>query len=348
VSILILVLLSAPALPIALIVGLTVGLFLLLLLLLLLCLLLALFLVRRKKPKKVTPVRPLTTVTNDGSDPFDIIGNGSTIPRIVIANANDTIMPVNPKVRPALMRLSSGFHKFGDMVRRSIVGDPNIPDKLGSETDLITTTSDASYGRKVAVLPLGNTPSASGAGRSTDEFGGPVSPVGSPRRAVPGSPPHNVIGVTLRPTPPKPPPVPDTTGFDIKNKNVATVVQRLAKRLRTGISTLRGVPVGASGSGSATYGRTPSGASPPEDVVVGGTDPDQAEAIGPEKTTRPPTSRYVYIPPYLHKQPRGCKPASNFTPVQLKTTWGRHKKTEAAEVAAELAAAERAANEETF
>ena len=53
---------------------------------------------------------------------------------------------------------------------------------------------------------------------------------------------------------------------------------------------------------------------------------DPLPGLGSERP-RPagPTSRYVYIPPKLHREPRGWAPASHAVPAPVKRTWGRAK-----------------------
>lgn len=59
---------------------------------------------------------------------------------------------------------------------------------------------------------------------------------------------------------------------------------------------------------------------------------DPLPGLGPERP-RPagPSGRRVYIPPKLHREPRGWAPASHAVPAPVKRTWGRAKAKLAAE-----------------
>ncbi len=103
-----------------------------------------------------------------------------------------------------------------------------------------------------------------------------------------------------------------------KGGDVATRIQRLAKRLRTGISSIRW-----SGGDKAPE-------NPGMDPERGPEDPaPPLQAIGPERTDPAPNARLVHVPPKLHNMPRGFAPASRMVPQQVRTTWGKTKHKQA-------------------
>ncbi len=99
-----------------------------------------------------------------------------------------------------------------------------------------------------------------------------------------------------------------------EDQKVATVIARLAHRLRNRLSSVRfhGGPAGPSG----------------QDQHVPEYDPEAADAVpgGPTRGRGPGPRKNIDIPPQLHRPPRGFAPASHAVPVgALKSTWGRGK-----------------------
>ena len=113
----------------------------------------------------------------------------------------------------------------------------------------------------------------------------------------------------------QPLPVPVQPSFET-NQKMSTMVERLAKRLRTGISSIRWT--------NGERDRDSRGSQPPEDIENQG-DPD-ADPVGankPKYAKRPPIGPFK---PQLHRLPQGFAPASRVVPSNVKNTWGRNKK----------------------
>ena len=65
---------------------------------------------------------------------------------------------------------------------------------------------------------------------------------------------------------------------------------------------------------------------PGSDATVHRSPADPLPGLGPERPKpQGPNGRYVYIPPKLHREPRGWAPASHAVPAPVKRTWGRAK-----------------------
>ena len=114
----------------------------------------------------------------------------------------------------------------------------------------------------------------------------------------------------------------EANGFELTSDNgkVATVIQRLASRLRTGISSIRwnGEDDGKSSRRSKRSSRPPSD----QDIEAS----QQGDDLDPNKgrfQKRPPIGP---VKPQLHRLPQGFSPASRVTPSAVKATWGRNKK----------------------
>ena len=109
---------------------------------------------------------------------------------------------------------------------------------------------------------------------------------------------------------------PDPNDFQLgEDQKVATVIQRLAHRLRNRLSSVRfsGGPVPPGGD---------------QENQVPQYDPESADAVpgGPERGTGPGPKRHITYPPQLHRPPRGYAPASHSIPLgALKSSWGRGK-----------------------
>jgi len=68
----------------------------------------------------------------------------------------------------------------------------------------------------------------------------------------------------------------------------------------------------------------PPAPAPGSDSTVHCSQADPLRGLGPEQPKRwGPTGSYVFIPPKLHREPRGWAPASHNVPLQVKRTWGR-------------------------
>ena len=62
----------------------------------------------------------------------------------------------------------------------------------------------------------------------------------------------------------------------------------------------------------------------PSDPAVHRPTTDPLPGLGPERPQpQGPTGRYVYVPPKVHREPRGWAPASHAVPAAVKRTWGR-------------------------
>lgn len=110
----------------------------------------------------------------------------------------------------------------------------------------------------------------------------------------------------------------DPNDFNLReDKKVATVIQRLATRLRKRLSSIRYDDPESKRPGINT--------NDPSDVnieVDGVVDPGR---LYPEKNKMPPNKRMIYIPSKLHKEPRGWAPASHNVPRTVINTLGRAK-----------------------
>ncbi len=100
-----------------------------------------------------------------------------------------------------------------------------------------------------------------------------------------------------------------------ENQKVATVINRLANRLRNRLSTIRW-------HGDDKKPDIPDS----QDNEVRETDNQDNSNVhmGPTQGKAVPKKKYVYEP-QLHRPPRGYAPASHTVPRPVKTTWGRAK-----------------------
>ena len=114
------------------------------------------------------------------------------------------------------------------------------------------------------------------------------------------------------------PPKIDPNDFQLgEDQKVATVIQRLAHRLRNRLSSVRF-------SGDPTP--NPSGGD--QENQVPEYDPENADGVpgGPDRSKGPGPKRNITYPPQLHRPPRGYAPASHSVPLgALKSSWGRGK-----------------------
>ena len=99
------------------------------------------------------------------------------------------------------------------------------------------------------------------------------------------------------------------------DQKVATVIQRLANRLRHGLSSIH-----------FKDNSRPSVSTRPEDeAVIDAVAAPSLSATGPERGKNAPDGRMLFIPSKLHKLPRGYAPASHAVPGAVKNTWGRSR-----------------------
>lgn len=106
--------------------------------------------------------------------------------------------------------------------------------------------------------------------------------------------------------------------FEMGDGNkVATVIQRIATRLRTGLGSIRW---NGDGDGRSSRGRN---SQPPHDYSNDG-EPNAEDSHGGKKyaKNRPPLGP---IKPQLHRLPQGFAPASRVTPSNVRNTFGRSK-----------------------
>ena len=135
----------------------------------------------------------------------------------------------------------------------------------------------------------------------------PPGPVGKPRK-------HRYKKRERDPAPPRI----DPNDFQLgEDQRVATVIQRLAHRLRNRLSSVRfsGGGGGPSGSGD-------------QDNYAPEYDPESADGVpgGPERGRGAGPKRNIVVPPQLHRPPRGFAPASHSVPLgALKSSWGPGK-----------------------
>lgn len=123
-----------------------------------------------------------------------------------------------------------------------------------------------------------------------------------------------------QPGAPPPPPTkhnatPDPAEFELTtDKKVATVIHRLATRLRNRLSSVR-----FSGHDRPRLDDGENGLDPRDSQ---GADPVQDGCRKPEKKKARPI---IDIPDKPHKMPRGYAPASHNRPREVRTTWGKAK-----------------------
>ncbi len=101
-----------------------------------------------------------------------------------------------------------------------------------------------------------------------------------------------------------------------KFKKVATVISRLANRLRNRLSSVR-----FSGSGGSRPG-LPNDESPNNVIVDPSETPGYVDPVPPQPKE---PKKNGEIPPNTHRMPRGYAPASHNVPREVRTTWGKAK-----------------------
>ena len=115
----------------------------------------------------------------------------------------------------------------------------------------------------------------------------------------------------------KPAAKPDSNEFELSgDKKVATVISRLANRLRNRLSSVR-----FSGSGGSRPG-LPNDESPNNVIVDPSETPGYVDPVPPQPKE---PKKNGEIPPNTHRMPRGYAPASHNVPREVRTTWGKAK-----------------------
>jgi len=231
-----------------------------------------------------------------------VVSSTIGISKLVLGTGVSTLMPTNVKVRPSLVLAQTS----------SLTESEHA---ISTSSSSVFSTSSQEFGSNIFLIPPAT-------------IDAPVhsSQVNTDRTqyTTNGGSRANLRPIAIV----QPSVAAPSNNFELgADKNVSTIVQRLANRLRTGLSSVKF-------SGNVPLVAAPL---PLNDIAtIDGIAAAPLTAIGPEKGMPSKYARHVYIPTKLHKEPRGCKPASNFVPVQVKTTWGRTKARHAAEKAANL------------
>ena len=152
-------------------------------------------------------------------------------------------------------------------------------------------------------------------GYTPDENGSATTTMGPAVAVLPAGPVAKPTRKTRYKKKDNPPKV-DPNDFQLgEDQKVATVIQRLAHRLRNRLSSVR-------------FSGDPNPPGGDQQNHVPEYDPEAADGVpgGPERGRGPGPKKNITYPPQLHRPPRGYAPASHAVPVgALKSSWGRGK-----------------------